>query len=262
MAEERKNMKARLENGEALLGTWCGIPSPSLAEAIGLSGIDFAIIDAEHGPVSMETAQGMVRAFDVTGTPSLIRVSANEPHLILRALDTGASGIQVPHVSTAADAARVVGSAKYYPAGARGFTPFTRAGGYGTKAAGHTERSNDETIVVVNVEGKKGVNNLDDISAVSGIDVVFVGPYDLSQSLGAPGKVDAPEIISAIKKCVKIAERKGLACGSYAGSSKYLDILVECGVRYITYMVDSAMIERAYRGVMGSFSGKNGGCHE
>ena len=128
------------------------IPSASLLNAIGLSGIDFAIIDAEHGPVGMETAEHLVRAADVTNIAPIIRVPSNDSHLILRALDIGAHGVQVPHVSTKEEAQRVVQSSKYHPRGNRGFTPFTRAGKYGIDAEGHPQRANESTMVVVNVE--------------------------------------------------------------------------------------------------------------
>lgn len=251
-----KSLKERLRNGETVLGSWNIIPSQSLVEIIGYSGLDFIVIDAEHGPVNMETAEGLIRAAEITGMTSIIRVSHNDSHLILRALDIGACGIQVPHVSTEEEARLVVEYAKYHPKGKRGFSPFTRAARYSLDAEGHTDRSNDRSIVVLNIEGVEGIKNLKQIVKIKGIDVIFVGPYDLSQSLGKPGQVDNREIINCIRSSVKIAESNGIACGSFARDMKYLDILLDCGVRYITYMVDTAIILDSYMTLRKSFQKK------
>jgi 4-hydroxy-2-oxoheptanedioate aldolase len=248
------NLKERLKSGEIVLGTWSTIPSASLLNVVGLSGIDFVIIDAEHGPVSMETAEDLVRAADVTNVSPIIRVPANESHLILRALDVGAHGVQIPHVSTKEEAERAVQYSKYYPRGDRGLTPFTRAGKYGAEAEGHTQRANESTMVIVNVEGSEGLNNLKEIVDVPDIDVVFVGPYDLSQSLGKPGEIEDPVVIDGIEQSVEISKSKGLACGSFARDLCYLDILIDCGVQYITYMVDSALILQSYKNLCQEFN--------
>jgi len=242
----RKTLRDRLQNGETILGSWNIIPSADLVEIIGRSGFDFIVIDAEHGPVSMETAANLIRAAECSGMDALIRVPCNDAHLVLRALDIGACGVQVPHVSTKEEARSVVQSAKYHPEGRRGLSPFTRSARYGLGAQGHTERSNSRTLVVLNIEGKEGIENLKEIVKVPGIDVIFIGPYDLSQSLGKPGQVDDPEIIRRISQSVKIAEAKGIACGSFARDERYLGLLLDCGVRYLTYMVDSTIILDGY----------------
>jgi 4-hydroxy-2-oxoheptanedioate aldolase len=240
-------LKDRLKNGETVLGSWSIIPSAALVEIIGYSGLDFIVIDSEHGPVNIESAENLIRAAEITGMPSILRVPCNEPNFILQALDVGACGIQIPHVSTALQARLAVESAKYYPNGKRGFSPFTRAARYGLDAQGHTADSNDKTVVVLNIEGVEGLRNLKKIVKVTDIDVIFIGPYDLSQSLGKPGQVEDKKIIKFIRQSVKIAEAQGLACGSFARDMKYLEILLDCGVRYLTYMVDSAVILNSYK---------------
>ncbi len=252
----KKNIKKRLKNGEMVFGTWNNIPSASLMNALGCSGIDFIVIDAEHGPVSMETAEDLIRAAEVCGVAPIIRVPSNNDHLILRALDIGAHGIQVPHVSTKEEASRVVRYSKYYPLGERGYSPFTRAGKYGYEPKEHAKRSNEDTLIVLNIEGKEGIRNLKDIVEVDNIDVVFIGPYDLSQSLGKPGKVDDKEVINSIRDNVKIIKDQGLACGSFANDLTYLDILMDCGVQYLTYMVDSSLIAETYRNLQRLFTKK------
>lgn len=251
-----KNIKERLKNGEMVFGTWNNIPSASLMNAVGCSGIDFIVIDAEHGPISMETAEDLIRAAEVCGVAPIIRVSSNSDYLILRALDIGAHGIQVPHISTKEEASRVVQYSKYYPLGERGYSPFTRAGKYGYEPKEHAKRSNEDTLIVINIEGKEGIRNLKDIVETDNIDVVFIGPYDLSQSLGKPGKVDDKEVINSIRNSVKIIKDKGLACGSFANDLTYLDILMDCGVQYLTYMVDSSLITETYRNLQMLFTKK------
>ena len=252
----KNNLKERLKRGEKVLGTWNGIPSATVVNAIGLSGVDFVVIDCEHGPYTMETAENSIRAAEVAGCSPVIRVSANEERLILRALDIGAHGIQIPHISSKEEAMAAVRGAKYHPLGGRGLSPFTRAGRYGLNAKGHVQESNDQTLVVVHVEGTQGIKNLKDIAGVDGVDVVFIGPYDLSQSLGKPGEVEDPQVIDAIRSSVKIAQSKGLACGAYARDEKYLDLLIDCGVQYITYLVDAAVIAQTYKKIYEGFRSK------
>ena len=253
MDKYNMNIKERLKNKGRVLGVWNSISSPSLSNVIASSGVDFVIIDAEHGPINMETAEDMVRAVEVGGSVPIIRVPSNEDYLILRALDIGAHGVQIPHISSAAEADIAVKSARYYPEGKRGFSPFTRAGNYGKDAERYTDRANKKTLVVLNVEGKEGIENVEDIVSISGIDVIFIGPYDLSQSLGIPGKVRDKKVLEAIRRCVKIADKKGIACGSFACDREYLNMLIESGVRYLTYMVDTAVIISAYREIYDFF---------
>lgn len=255
MEKAKKSLKERLKNGEMVLGVWNSIPSATLVDVIGSTDVDFIIIDAEHGPVEMETAEELVRAADATKTPTIIRVTTNQEHLILRALDIGAHGVQIPHVTNRVEAQQAAESAKYHPEGHRGFSPFTRAGNYGRQADGYTKRANQQTLVIINIEGKKGADNLEEIASLPGIDVIFIGPYDLSQSLGKPGQVRDAQVINVIRRSVDIAERCGIACGSFACDQSYLELLIDCGVRYLTYMVDTALIRQTYQDVCNFFHG-------
>lgn len=252
----QNNLKQRLKSGQVIFGSWCIIPSAPLVEVIGASGLDFFIIDAEHGPMSMETAADMLCAADAAGVPALMRLPNKDAHFILRALDIGVHGVQVPHVSTAAEARAVVEAAKYYPKGKRGFSPFTRAAKYGLYAKEYPQEANKNTLIVLNIEGAEGVKNLDSIAGIADIDVIFIGPYDLSQSLGKTGKVTDPQVVSAIKRAVKVAKNKGIACGSFARDEEYLDILISCGVQYITYGVDTSLILNNYKALKSLFTQK------
>lgn len=252
---EQGNLKEKLKKGQTVIGTWNIIPSPSLVEAIGCSGLDFIVIDAEHGPVSMERAEDLIRAAEVSGMAPIIRVQGNEPHFILQALDIGAHGIQVPHVSTKKEAESVVEYSKYYPQGKRGLSPFTRAAKYGLESNDHVERSNENTVVIINVEGKEGMENLNEIVTVKDIDVIFIGPYDLSQSLNKPGRVCDPKVMDSLRKGARLTRDRGISCGSFAKDLEYMKMLIDCGMQYITYMVDSAVISDTYKNLKKSFDG-------
>lgn len=249
-------IKMKLNNGGRVIGSWSSIPSTVLIEIIAHSGLDFLVIDAEHGPLSMETVQEMVRVVHGYATTPLIRVPANEPYLILRALDIGAQGVHIPHVSTAEEARNAVKFSKYRPEGDRGYSPFTRAGRFGLNGVHHAEQVNKNTLVVVHVEGIEGVRNLKEIIKIEGLDVVFIGPYDLSQSLGKPGQIKDSEVIKLVQGSAKLIENSGLVCGSFASDKDYLDILWDCGVRYLTYMVDSVIILDSYHNIVKDFNSR------
>jgi len=244
MKENR--LKRQLAAGHLAVGTFCIIPNATVVEALGVAGLDFVILDTEHGPLSIETCEDLVRAADVSGTTPIIRVSRNQEDLILRALDIGAGGVQVPQCGSAEDAERIVRAAKYHPRGERGVSIFTRAGGY-VGSPHHTETCNREQLVVVHIEGVNGVDNLDDVLAVDGIDVIFLGPYDLSQSLGITGQVDHPRVRETLASCAAKCRAAGRWVGSYAKDVAMAKWLISIGVQYIATLVDAAGIVLFYR---------------
>lgn len=256
MRNMTNDIKEKLRAGQKVLGSWCSIPSTGLVEVIAHSGLDFIILDAEHGPLGMETAQEMARVAEGCGLAPLVRVPANQGHMILRALDIGAHGVHIPHVATPEDAQRAVRYSKYHPLGERGYSPFTRAGSYGLKAAAHAEEANKNTMVVVHIEGVEGIRNLKDIVKVKGLDVVFIGPYDLSQSLGKPGQTKDGEVVRLVRESARIIQDAGLVCGSFAGDKEYFDILCESGARYLTYMLDTTIVLNAYRDIIKDLRGR------
>jgi len=224
-------MPALLRSGKPALGMFVGIPSPALVEMCGHAGIDFVIIDNEHGPAGIETTEHLIRAARAANVAPIVRT--HEPD-ILRVLDVGASGIQVPQIETAEQAARVVAAAKYPPVGNRGAAFSTRAAGYGFFGGDpHIAASNDGTIVVIMVETRQGVANLDAILEVPGIDAVFIGPNDLSFAMGYPGKPGTPEVAETIERCIRRIAAKGVAPGvitlSVADHHKYAAM----GARYL-----------------------------
>ncbi len=229
-----------------VIGPWCTIPSPQLANVLSASGMDFVILDREHGPLSMETISTMVMACEAENCTPLVRVRNNEASEILNALDSGAHGIIVPHIETAADAQKAVSFIKYPPAGQRGFSPYTKAGLY-QGGKGYTSKANQETMVILIVEGQKGLEELDKIIAIPGIDVIYIGAYDLSQTLGIPGEIHSVKVKEQIEKAVSKIIAKNIVAGSFVAKTKEdIDWLKKIGVRFITTWVDANLIQQKY----------------
>ncbi|MBI2108807.1 MAG: aldolase [Parcubacteria group bacterium] len=247
-------LKKRLKSGGGCIGTWSIIPSATAANVMAVAGLDFVIIDMEHGPASFETAEDMVRAIEGESRTPLIRVSNNDRFMILRALETGAHGIVVPNIETAEQAQDAVSAIKYAPFGSRGMSPFTRASGY--NAVGQKDRiknENEEIMVVLMVEGKEGIKNIDAIANVLGIDVIFIGPYDLSQALGIPDQVNAPAVVKEIEDVTKKINNKGIASGTLAQNIDDIKKWQKSGVQFITYLVDCAILHQACSSIISQF---------
>jgi 2-dehydro-3-deoxyglucarate aldolase/4-hydroxy-2-oxoheptanedioate aldolase len=205
----------RLARREPLLGTLLTLPSPEIAELLAGAGFDWLFIDMEHGLLDFEIVQRMVQAAG-SACPCLVRVAYNEPILIGKALDTGAAGIIVPHVGTPDEARAAVRAAKYPPTGARSIGA-GRAQGYGRRIQGAIAGDNDSTVVVAQVEHADAVPQMDEIVAVRGVSAVFIGPFDLSASLGKPGAIDAPDVRQAIGAIVMACAARLLPCGLFVG---------------------------------------------
>jgi len=193
-------LKAALTDGRMVYGLLNSIPSPLIVEMIGYADYDFVILDMEHVSVNQETLENMIRAAECAGITPLVRISSLSSETILRVLDAGAQGIVVPHVRDRAEAEQAVAASRYYPLGARGVSG-GRTTGFGTiELASYLELANREIMVVVMVEDIRGVDTIDEIVAVPGVDMVIEGAVDLSQSLGVPGQVQHPSVQKAIHK--------------------------------------------------------------
>lgn len=256
----RGRLKRRLRRGETVIGPFAIVPSCTLVDTLGYAGMDFCILDSEHGPLTMETCADLVIAAQGAGVAPVIRVGANDERLILRALDLGAEGVQVPQINARADGERVVQSAKYAPLGERGLSVFTRAGHYFREGGGvggrsHTDRQNDETLVVAHIEGRRGLENLEEIMAVEGIDVLFLGPYDISQSLGVPGQVRSARVEEALQAAAGKARKRGRAVGSYARDTEMGKWLLGLGVQYLSINVNATIYMQACEGIVKALRG-------
>ena len=195
--QARLYFKQRLHKRDPLLGFFISLPSPALVEMIAYAGFDFVIIDNEHGPMSVETIEHMVRAAEAAGIAALVRLP--NPSYITQILDLGAAGIVVPHISTVEEAKAIVESAYFPPLGHRGVTTLSRAARHGfVPSAQYLANRADDTTVIVIIEDVAAIPHVADIAALEGIDGLFVGPSDLSSSLNLPGQPGHPDVVAAI----------------------------------------------------------------
>ncbi len=243
----KNRMKAQLLSHGPAFGVSVMIPSPQIVDMVGRLGFDWVLIDCEHGTISRESVELMVMAAEASGITPIVRPTTSSPDAILQVLECGALGVQVPHVSTAREARRVVEAVKYHPLGSRSLAAGTRPAGYGFGAsmAAYVEEANRETLVCIQLEDEEALRNLDELVKVAGIDVFFLGPSDLAQSLGYPGRSDAPQVRQAIAAAVA----KIVAAGRVAGSTARAETvrgLLQQGVRYMFTHV-SALLASASR---------------
>ena len=193
-------MKKKFAAGEPAFGLSVMIPSPQIVESAAGMGFDWVLIDCEHGTVGLETMELMVMAAEASGVTPIVRPRTNSAADILQAMDRGAQGVQIPHINTAEEARAAVAAVKFHPQGARSLAAGTRASGYGFKGSmgGFVEEANRRTLVCVQIEDEAALPNVDEILKVEGVDVFFIGPSDLSQSMGHPGDPKAPRVAKAI----------------------------------------------------------------
>jgi 4-hydroxy-2-oxoheptanedioate aldolase len=250
------SLKRKLQRGEVVIGPFMNCSYPAFIEIVGLAGFDYAIIDMEHGPLEVETAEDLCRAAQGVGLDPIVRVRKNDAPQIQRALDIGSAGVQVPQIETKADAEAVVRAAKYQPLGMRGVSFFTRAGDYTVYGlTGITERLNAEQMVVVHVEGKRGLDNLEQILTVPHIDVIFLGPYDLSQSFGVPGQINDPRVVKGMEEATAKIRAAGKWAGTFAGDAEAAKRWINVGVQYISLSVDVGIFARACRSLVEQVKG-------
>ena len=236
-------LRNRIRSGKTVFGTFMKLPSPQVVEILGLAGLDFAIFDTEHGPLTFESIETLIQAAEVAKISPIVRVYENDSALIARALDLGAKGVLVPHISTADAAKRLVEASRFHPEGNRGICRYVRAAGFSSmNRHAYFKMANEQTLTVAMIEGAEGVANLDRILEVPGIDLVFVGPYDLSQALGVPGEVDNPIVTNAMSDIAKRAQEHKVALGTFADDPKTALHWAQSGVQFNAISTDVGMI--------------------
>jgi 4-hydroxy-2-oxoheptanedioate aldolase len=205
-------LRARLAAGEAAIGTFVGAGSPVIAEVCAAAGLDWLLVDLEHGAGGEEQVRAVVPAAAAYGVPTVVRVESAARIRIGRALDLGAAGVMLPRLDAADEVAEAIRHLRYPPHGDRGVATYNRACRFGLDT-GSLNRANGEVLGVVQIESAHAVKQADDIAALDGVDVLFVGPRDLSHDLGVPGDLRAPAYIDALDQVRTAARRHGKACG-------------------------------------------------
>lgn len=248
---EINKLKQKLLNGQTVYGPFCKLQDPSLVEIAALVGFDFVILDMEHGPLSVESVQTLARAAQAKGIEVVVRVTDKRASDILRILDVGVNSIQVPQVNTATDAQMVVDASFFYPKGERGMCKYVRAASYTRiEKKEYFSSANLGTLTIVHIEGNKGLDNLEQIVSLEGIDIVFLGPYDLSQSFGHPGQTNHPEVVNKMKQAVTLAKNHNKIIGTFCESPQDVKKWRDLGVQYIAYTVDVGIIYDAYKKII------------
>ncbi|MEW4922272.1 aldolase/citrate lyase family protein [Algibacter sp. 2305UL17-15] len=239
------------ENKKFVVGPFMKVSDPALVEVAAFAGFDFVIIDLEHGPNTIQTVQNHVRAAQAKHIVSVIRVPEINENIISQALDIGADYVQVPQIETAEDAKRAVKAAKFFPEGARGACRYVRAADYASMPKeNYFGNANKNSGVIIHIEGNIAFNNIDEILKVEGVDVIFIGPYDMSQSCGVPGQINHPKVISTIKEIVEKAVPLGKVVGTFVESPESAKQWIELGVKYISYGVDVGIYYDACKSIV------------
>ena len=241
MTPER--LREALANRRVVYGTWVQTPSPEVVEILGWAGWDFVILDLEHGPYGAEGLPHLIRAAEAAGTAPLVRVPLVAPEQVGKALDLGAAGIVTPGVASAESASEAVRLTRFPPHGSRGSSPSTRQLHYSGKPfTSLTAEDAPRPLIVLQVEARLATSDLGSILDVEGVDVIFIGPYDLSTSLGLPGQFDHPTVREATSEIVSRAGERGVAVGIWVPDPKAAKFWAGQGVRFITVSNNELML--------------------
>jgi len=250
---QTNKLRASLQAGEAVFGLMNSVAAPLLVEMLGYAGYDFVILDMEHVNLNPETLENAVRAAESAGLTPLVRVPSAAEDVILRALDCGAQGVVVPHVRSRAEAEQIVRAGRYHPMGQRGISG-GRTTGFGTlDLPSYFKRANNEIMLVVMIEDRQGVEAIDEIVSVAGIDMVLEGAVDLSQSYGVPGSHQDPLVQAAINKVAESCLRHGVPFCAIPREAQQLNQWIEQGVNAFLLGDDRAVAFRALKSHLSSF---------
>ena len=225
--------RTRLLAGEFLTGFWLNLGSPVTAEMAGLAGFDWVLLDHEHGPGGEETLLHQLQAVSATPATCLVRIAANEAPRFKRVLDAGAHGVMVPYVSTAAEARAVVHAMRYPPRGMRGVAKLTRASSFGARFDDYFAHAHEWLVTLTQIETTDALDNAAEIAAVDGVDVLFVGPMDLTTSLGIPGAYEDARAIEAFRHVAGSAKASGKAAGILLQNPAHVTMCRELGYTFI-----------------------------
>ncbi len=239
--------RARVLAREWLAGTWLNLGSAMTAEMAGVSGFDWLLLDHEHGPGSDTTISQQLQAVAATPARGIVRIAANDPARIKRTLDAGAHGVMIPYVSTAAEAQAAVTAMRYPPRGIRGVARLTRATGFGADFDEYFAHAHERIVTIPQIETAEGVKNAAAMAAIDGVDVLFVGPMDLSTNLGIVGQYEHPLCVEAFKTVAAAARNAGKAAGILLLNEAHLPMCRELGYSFVALGSDGSSANAGLR---------------
>lgn len=247
----KNRLKEKLAAGNKVVGTFFEMGSNSAVECLGLAGLDYLIIDSEHGPFDVESAMELIRTAELAGVTPLVRTKNHERSSILKMLDVGAKGLIIPNIHTVEEVRQVVEHGKYTPVGKRGFF-FGRAAGYGySEFAENVDEyfatCNRETMLIPQCETVGCLENIEEVAAMEGVDGIFVGPYDLSISMGIPARFDHPDFVKALERIVKACKRAGKPAFIFAGTADAAKLQYSKGFDGVAIGTDVSVYIQAFK---------------
>lgn len=237
-----KNLKKRLQNGETVNGCWLNLGSPLTAEIVGLSGFDWVLIDLEHGAGTEKEVLAQLQALESTPTAAFVRVESSDAPRISRILDMGAEGVMCPKVNNAAEAQKVINGIHYPPFGNRGVAKMVRATAFGLNFDQYYQESRENILGIIQIETVEALNHLDEIAAIEGVDVLFIGPADLSMELGIFGQFDNPIFLNALKNIIQAAQNAGKATGILFFNPDDYNKYHDMGIQFIACGADATFV--------------------
>jgi 4-hydroxy-2-oxoheptanedioate aldolase len=253
-----KNLKKRIKNGETVNGCWINLGSPLAAELIGHVGFDWVLIDLEHSSMAEKDVQAILQAMESSPTAVLVRVESAEPARISKVMDSGAEGIMCPKVDNATEAKKVINGLHYPPFGKRGVAKMVRATAFGKNFQEYYESSKENSLGIIQIETVEALNNLEEIAALEGVDVLFIGPADLTMEMGIFGQFDNPIFLEAVKKIVSAAEKFGKATGILFFDPNDYKKYHEMGIKFIGCGADSTFISNGAKEMAKKLSNARG----
>ena len=248
-----KYLRERVLKREVLAGTWLNLGSNVTAEIAGRAGFDWLLVDLEHGSGDEAYLMGQLQAICATDAAAIVRIPWNEAPRVKRTLDLGPSGIMVPYVNTAEEARRAVAAMRYPPEGVRGAARFTRAAGFSMDFDRYFAEANANLLTVVQIETPQAVEQVEEIAAIEGVDVLFVGPLDLSVGLGIPGQNTHPDFRAALKRVSEAARRNSKAAGILLASADQIAPTVADGFTFVAVGSDGGMVAAGMKSLRSAF---------
>lgn len=235
--------KRALAQRSVPLGTWLMSGSQSAAEALGCLGFDFLVVDMEHVPIDIPHAMTLLQAIAGTPAQAVVRLAWNDPVLVKRALDIGAQTLMFPFVQSVEEAQRAVAATRYPPAGTRGFAAVHRGSRYGT-VSDYARRANDEACVIVQLETREAIAQLEAIAAVPGVDAIFLGPGDLAATSGCIGQIGHADVQAQLRACGEACKRLGKPIGTVGPTPEMVQQFIEYGYTFVAVASDMGMMIR------------------
>ncbi len=242
------SLKERIHSGVPTIGSWITLGHSGIAEIMANAGFDWLVVDLEHSVMAIDTAGDLIRVIELCGVSPLVRLTSNHPDQIKRVMDAGAHGVVVPMVNSAADAMRAVTAVHYAPEGSRG-VGLARAQGYGVRFREYFAWQKEHVVVIVQIEHRDALDNLEEILTTPGVDGFIIGPYDLSCSMGIPGQFDHPDFVAAMERIRATGEKLGCPAGLHIvePDNERLAQSLREGYRFIAYSVDIRLLDVGVR---------------